>query len=248
MGGYMKRDNLEVYLGGVFGLVAIIAIMVELNMDGFVTKSLITGIKDISSLGVSFMLFVFTAKHLLPSLSFNKRFNGILSEWFIQMEPLVKKTSVQSKWSNFVPREFSGEEQKNYIRAFLSVDFNKYLIESKGGKDGEFLFLPEIKQKNYTYKEGSPVCIHFAMNRTTFLKNALIANSQDTSLVALGNQLCARFRSKFTTIECVCSEEKSDKDKAYIKLSIHQSFITDKEIRELFDMIDYMLFLYAIAA
>lgn len=246
MEGYMQRNNLEVYLGGLFGFVAIVAIIVELNLDGYVTRSLVTGVKDVSSLGVSVMLFIFTAKNLIPSINFEKRFRSNLDNWFSQMSPLVKRESSQSNWSNFIKKKFSGEKEDKYIRAFLSVDINKFYTSVTSSDDGEFLFLPEINQQNYSYKEGHPVILHFAMNKTTFLKNDIVSSNPDIGLKTLGDQICKKLESKYSTIKSDCYSE-SDK-KVYIKLAIQQSFISEKEIRELFEIINYVLFLYAVAA
>lgn len=243
----MQRNNLEVYFGGFFGFIAIVAIVVELNMDGYVTRSLVSGIKDIASLGVSIMLFIFTAKNLIPSLNFEKRFRSILGNWFSQMSPLVKNQSSHSDWGNFITKKFTGESERKFIRVFLSVNINKYFESAlTSSDDGEFLFLPEINQRNYSNKDGRPVIVYFAMNKTTFSKNEIISSNPEIGLKTLGDHICKRLESKYSTIKSDCHSES--KDKVYIKLALHQNFISDKEIRELFEIINYMLFLYAVAA
>jgi hypothetical protein len=59
-----KRIDLETKLGGLFGLIAITAIVIEMALNSFSSEVLITGIRDMAGTMVGVMVFIIAIKSI----------------------------------------------------------------------------------------------------------------------------------------------------------------------------------------
>ena len=84
-----KELELEVKLAGIFGIIAIIAILVEIILGGFTTESIVAGIKDLSGTIVAVLVFIIAAKSFRKDQP--KNFQNIIQEkWNFSLRSILQ--------------------------------------------------------------------------------------------------------------------------------------------------------------
>ena len=88
-----KRLDREVLWGGIFGLIAVLAIIAEMIIGKFDGASIAGGIKDVAGTIVAVMIFIFAAKTIFKKedASFNAVFAEEMEKIETKYTPLLRK-------------------------------------------------------------------------------------------------------------------------------------------------------------
>lgn len=174
-------ENSDV-IGGIFGVIAIIAIIFEMAISGFDSASVAGGIKDIAETLATIVLMLTAVKALTAKKA--KSFRGAVETRMQKIEtkyaPLIRKASVKdtaeetqsvqnkkNKLQQVIRYEIAtkievmfGEECKNYIRLFdvaenEPTEIRFYIRESFFGNTTDLPYNPEkIAENIYGYLSG----------------------------------------------------------------------------------------------
>ena len=60
------EDAIEKIIGGIFGVIAIAAVIVEMSLGGYTSEALTGGIKDIASTLITVVMLIVAVKALKP--------------------------------------------------------------------------------------------------------------------------------------------------------------------------------------
>ena len=88
MKGFLKNLDNETLLGGIFGVVALAAIICEMVIGDFDNASVAGGIKDISGTIVTIIMLFVAIKALRPEKQKAENFDEVLE---LRMNEIVKK-------------------------------------------------------------------------------------------------------------------------------------------------------------
>jgi len=86
-----KKDFIEQILGGIFGVVAVIAAICEMCANGISTASILGCIKDVFGTLTIIILFFAIVKDRIPSGSFRQKFEKSMELVEKNYQPLIKK-------------------------------------------------------------------------------------------------------------------------------------------------------------
>ena len=86
-----RNDFIEKILGGVFAVVAIIAAIAEIFVNGLSASTLIGGIKDVFGTLAVVVLFFAVVKDKIPSKDFRKAFDEAMASVCDKYSPLIRK-------------------------------------------------------------------------------------------------------------------------------------------------------------
>lgn len=150
---FISRIEKETLWGGIFGFIAIIAILGEMFLGGFDSATIVGGIKDIAGTVVSVMLFFFAVKAIFfkEDTSFHATFENEMKKIETKYTPLLKKA------------EANGDERR--VRKFESklcyelATNIEALLGGAAGKHANF----------FEFDISSPDKITFSINKSTFM-------------------------------------------------------------------------------
>jgi len=108
-----KKDFFERVVGGLFGIVAIVAAILEFNLPE--QSALFGCIKDISGTIVVVLLLFISVK--IPSFSVAKKLEQAVEDWGIDNLPLI-----------FKAKDYENQKDTNYIQGFKLLQYpEKYI-------------------------------------------------------------------------------------------------------------------------
>lgn len=149
----LKKIDSEVLLGGIFGAIAIVAILIEMLLGDFEAAAVAGGIKDIAGTVVGVMVFAIAAKAI-----FKKEDTSFHAVFTREME------DIENKYMPLLARaEANGDDRRaqklaEVVRYELSTNIDALM-------DGD--------AKNYAsffeFDISSPDKISFFINKTTFM-------------------------------------------------------------------------------
>ncbi len=93
----MFSNETETAVGGIFGLVAIVAILFEMNISNFDSSSIAGGIKDIFSTLVVVVLLFKILKDFLKKSDFRSCFDNAMEQICVKYKPLISKEITPQK-------------------------------------------------------------------------------------------------------------------------------------------------------
>ena len=70
---FFKKLDTETKWGGIFGLIAIIAILAEMVIGGISPETIVAAVKDTAGTVVSVMVFYIAVKHILKQIKENTK-------------------------------------------------------------------------------------------------------------------------------------------------------------------------------
>ena len=233
-----RRINYETKLGGLFGIIAVIAICVEMYMDGFSSRVLVSGIKDIAGTLVGVAVFVIAARSLIPKrekLTYEEKLQRALDQWKASHKPMISKFDVTK----------NGD-----IRYFMLTDPIRFFQVSSdsdivGWESGWFVRMPAIVKENYVFADGNgkQVILKFHLNKGTFFEG----QSNDEAEVGYGkliNLFTPFIISRYPNLIEASGDLKSHEITVCFKTAIE----TDEQIAQFISVLDTMAQLYMIAA
>lgn len=221
-----KLDG-ETKLGGVFGFIAIIAIIVEVALGGFSAEAIAGGIKDIAGTLVAVFVFIFAVhqiKEKKEPLSFEERFTLALDKWCESNRSMISK------------------KENDKLELFLKVNAKNYYNDlSTDKEEGRFAQFSTISEENYNKPKTE---IKFYMNETTFLGKGHGKSKEqcDSFFNELGSLFCKPIYRKFADFADVSNGKK------VITVTIKNPIITDEDIDRFIDLINTMYQAYLVAA
>ena len=92
-----RNDFIEKILGGVFAVVAIIAAIAEIFVNGLSASTLIGGIKDVFGTLAVVVLFFAVVKDKIPSKDFRKAFDEAMTSVCDKYSPLIRKEVIKGE-------------------------------------------------------------------------------------------------------------------------------------------------------
>lgn len=88
-----RRDFIENIIGGIFAIIAILAAIVEVVINGISASTIAAGIKDIFGTLVVIVLFFVVIKDSIPKIytNYKKAFDDVMKELVIKYNPILTK-------------------------------------------------------------------------------------------------------------------------------------------------------------
>jgi len=234
-----KKLDLETKLGGVFGIIAVAAAILEVVLDGFSWAAIAGGIKDIAGTMVAVMVFLIAVRALLPKgkeeLPFEKKLEKAINTWVQKHANMIVETS---------------EKTNNATQSYglhMTTDPDKFYsierLKSDGGsRVGRFVRLPRLEQSNYAVEK--PV-ITFFLNTQTFCAN-LDSNDKLEELLDISAKIANYISNTFRNISS--ESKKENGSTAMIIITFDHPITTDEDIQSLLDVIDCMYQAYLVSA
>ena len=223
-----KRIDTETKIGGMFGIIAIIAILFETFASALDSTVIWAAIKDISSTMVAVMVFIIAIRSIPRKKkgSFEERFIEALNNW-------------ESQNSNMIVKSIDDDKTNKYgysMRTNLNDFFTPFPLTKNVGW---FVRMPFIVEDNYKKEK---VKIEFHLNKGTFFgtkdmdKNELI--NSFTNL----NDLFAKFINRKHQHFAYASG-KGDT----IIVEFINPIVTDDDINKFISLLNSMLQAYLVA-
>lgn len=237
----LKKINTETKIGGLFGIIGLIAIIVEVSLNGWSTSAIAGGIKDLAGTMVIVVLFLISAKNLIPkkqTFTYEEKMKNALDQWQNNHLPIVNRKE---------------EFKDSKLRYFMLTDPKKFFSYNKSTEierveSGLFLEMPLINEQNYRFSR--PTLVYY-LNKGTFFDH--IHNQDKEVLKQLLNPKYKSLRSLI--MEFVSSkyskeylEVHSDSDVKKFTVSFKEPIETDDDIKSYIDFLDVMVQLYLTAA
>lgn len=222
--------NLEKLLGGIFGLVAIIAIFAEMAIAGFDSTAIAGGIKDMASTMVAVMIFIVAVRRLIPKkekLSFEEKFKEALDKWCATNSTLIVKSKDDNETGKY------GFSMRTDITDF-------YRVVPQTNKVGWFVRMPLIDEAVY----GQPdLQINFHLNKGTFFEGIkLTPEALRAKYKELGSLFCSFINAKYSDFVTASPKDEN------IRLLICTGIQSDSDISRFVDVLDSMLQAYLTSA
>ncbi len=196
---FFKKMDSETLFGGIFGVVALVAILVEMIIGGFDNASVAGGIKDISGTVVTIIMLFVAIKALRPEKKKDENFDEIFEN---KMKEIIKK--YEPVISFYAVEEIKGKNMKRYNIA------NKLDAISTNE--------PGANNKFFRISAGETE-VEFSVSETVFPGRREAAASRISSKLALShNDFIADIRQTKTGFVLVFKEPLTSEDNA-VKVS-----------------------------
>lgn len=228
-----RKINAETKIGGLFGIVALLATFMEVALNGFTATAIAGGVKDFAGTMVAVAVLWVAVKSLLPPkkpTDFDSALNEALEKWGERATPLVHKAI----------------DYDDKIRYYLLTNMEKIFtanedelkeIAEKGAKNsGTF------NGKFFDLVVGVNPSMSFFLNASTFRERAKSrVKSYEDTLMLLASQISDNINKNFGDF----CKATSSKDAVTIKFIKRLTTIDDAE--RLVNLIEHVLTLYTIA-
>lgn len=224
-------DFKEKIWGGIFGVVAILAALGEMIVNGISVTSVLAAVKDISGTLVVVVLLVAVVKSLFPKKykkSFSERMESAFDEW-------------RENNGNMIAKDDKSDGSPDQYGLSMQTDMNAFYGKSGSRKLGVFFRMPAFSSD--VWKKGD-INIEFWLNRGTFFQGRtdLTDEQKDAQLVLLRNQFEKYIALKYSDF-CTASSTGNK-----VNVKIKQPIQQDEEIRELIELINSMYQAYLVSA
>ncbi len=226
----MRKIGIETLWGGIFGIVAIVAAIIEMALNGFEALAIAGAVKDVSGTLVTVMVLFFAIKNLLPrkeKLSIEERIILALEEWQQANSTMIIKSSDDEKTGKY------GFHMRTDIR-----DFYRAVPLTKNS--GWFVRLPLPQVGNYA---NDNIRIEFHLNKGTFFADiALSPDELKHRFDQLNKLFCDFINAKYHDFLVASGQN----DLIIIKMS--QPIENDDDIQKLIEVLNSMLQAYLASA
>jgi len=234
MKNLMTKIGYETVFGGLFGIVAIIAIIAEMAIGGFDSASVAGGIKDIASTIVIVMVFIVGIKNVLKNYpkNFTERLTSAMNEWIDENSNMIIRNPKYDE-------EHKGQGATCYsldLKTEVS-DFYRPIGTTKN--TGLFLRMPTLNEENYS--KGN-VEIRFYLNKGTFFSD----KPKDIDLSADYQYLIELFTKLVN--DKYSGFAKADGKQQMITVCIDKPIVTNEDIDNMIDVINTMYTSYLVSA
>lgn len=230
-----KLDVKEKLWGGVFGIVAILAAILELAFGEINVSAVMGMIKDVAGTLVVVFLFIAVLRSMMPkkySVSFEDRMKAALEVWSASNGNLIVKKQ------NSDGNDHYGFSMKTDMKSF-------FLPTDDSANAGWFVRVPPIDPRNYSQQQ---IEILFNLNRGTFFENRIDLSAEDKNqgLMRLAQYLQAHLIRQHSDL--IQNITFSGKDNVTFKVKMKGPIFTDAEINGMIQLIQSMYQGYLVAA
>ena len=233
---FLKRLEKETLWGGIFALIAMISVVVEMFLAGLTAEAVVAAVKDISGTIVAFMVFWVAAKHILKQImeakSLEDRLKKALDGW-------------QMSHANMVVRKEQYDYEKTGEPATcfsfgLKTNISDFYRNAETNNTGWFLRMPLLKKENY---QCGNILLKFHLNKGTFFEGMEMSKEE---LSAGYNRLNSMFVDFINSNYAELVEAKGkDQD---IFVTFKRPVETSDDIDRLVSVINAMYNAYLVAA
>ena len=230
----INRIGFETAFGGLFGIVAIIAIVVQMIMDGMTSSAVLSGVKDIASTIVIVMVFIVGIKNVVKNYpkNFNDKLTAAIDKWVEENSNMIVRNPEHDTIHRGQEATRFSLDLKTEVKDFYnSVGITK--------NTGLFLRMPMLKEENYAESE---ISLNFYLNKGTFFSN----RSKDADLTADYQQLiemfCGLVNKKYSGFVDAAGKQQM------ITVNITKPIKTNDDIDDLIDVINTMYTAYLVSA
>lgn len=236
---FFKKLDRETLFGGIFGVIAIVAIIVEMFLAGISAESITAAIKDIAGTVVSVMVFIIAIKHILKqfkeSKSFEDNLKNALGKWHDDHSNMI------------VVNDKFGIEHKGEAVVFhsygLKTNVSDFYENKETNSSGRFVTMPLLKKENYV---NGNILLTFYLNKGTFFEGIKMTDSELKSAYGKLNKLfCGFINTNPQFIGFATAKEKAPQE---INVTIKNPIETVEDIEKLVAVIDSMYNAYLVAA
>lgn len=222
----MNRDFIEDILGGIFGIIAVLAAVVEVAINGISAPTVVAGIKDVFSALVIVVLFFSVVKNKIPSRDFRKSFDDAMKSVSNKYKPLIKKETITEKDETANSQKMIAKRNKlnkvicygmaSNINVLFGVSCNDYprFMEIQNQETTVVKFL--IRKKFFDYSDFN-----------------------EQTLTDVGNKIKENLELRFRDYEFYFDENKKE-----IFVNINRLMKSNKDAIMLSELIDSATMLY----
>lgn len=218
---FKDDDAIEKIIGGIFGVIAIAAIIVEMSIGGYSSDAVAGGIKDIASTLITVVMLIVAIKALRPK----------------KEEPFSFEDELKSRLSSFVAEngrmlkvKDTEEGNQNYYELYMETDFNAYFGEKTTLRAGWFMRIPPVSEKLYG-AEGVKMSFH--LNQGTFFGHNKPENEADAYTV-IGDKIKSLIIRETEETTLICQYNKTKKE---IEIEFKKPLTTKEDIDMLVGLI-----------
>lgn len=231
----INRDNFEIFFSGIFGTIAICAVIAEVIINGTTADVIAGAVKDAAGTFAAVMVFAVALKSYMKkeevSEPFVVRFENALTHWINDHSNMLIKSSQTT------------DKYAIHMSVKTEQFFDNYAIESESAPNaGWFVRMPLVSEQNYN---NGDVIVLFHLNEGTFFKGMGLTKEElkarynklaDKLIIFLKNRYGGAVDAKYTD------------SKAEILVTYHNTVSTDEEIASFIAVIDGMYQAYLVAA
>ena len=142
---FKDDDSIEKVVGGIFGLIAIIAIIYEMYIGGFDKSAITGGIKDIAGTLITIVMLFVAINALKPKKKKQEDFDSVMEE---EMEQLISKYSpIISFWGK---ETYKGKEMNRYN---IANKLDAISTNDPGGNNKLFRIAKDVNEIEFSVSE-----------------------------------------------------------------------------------------------
>lgn len=220
-------------IGGLFAVITILAVIIEMALNGFELSAIAGGIKDIAGTMVTVLLMLAAIFAIMPEkLTFEQRLNNALNEWLNNNRNMLVNNDDMDK------KKTSEDKEAEYFGIGMRTDTNNFFSAlPKTKKTGLFVRIPSIKSKNY--KSGN-IVLEFSLNISTFFGSyENVPENGFTIVKSVLEQYIDKSQKGFAEVSKL-------KDPTKIKVVIKEPIKSDKDIKKLINLLNEMYSAYLV--
>lgn len=226
----MKEVNAETIFGGIFGLVSIVAAVMEMYFSGYKMTSIAGAVKDISATMVAVMVLLLIFRDFFSkkiNINFEDRFKNKLDSWAQNNRTIIKKSDI---------------DKQGFYGYDMFTDMNNFYKGANFSKNsGWFVRFPEIKESHYNRND---IKIDFHLNKGTFFEGLLL---QPEELEERYEKIASNIRDFIFKLYSNKMSEAFYKNQT-ITIIMSNKIQTDEEIDSLINILDSMIKAYLVSA
>ena len=235
---FLAKLGTETLWGGIFGVIAIVAILMELFLNGFSVATITSAIKDVAGTVVSVMVFAIAIKQIIKQVQEGKTFEECLEKALITWQKdhaamIVRKEKYDYEHENAPATCFSFG---------LKTNLKDFYENKETQKTGWFVRLPLLTKENYN--KGN-VVLKFRLNKGTFFEGMNMTEKELSNGFRELNNLFTKFiKACFGDF----LEARNGDSVQDIVVVIKKPIETTDDINDLISIIDSMYNAYLVAA
>jgi hypothetical protein len=240
-----NKIDAETKIGGFFGLIAFVAILVEMSALNFSAEAVSGGIKDMAATMVAIMVLVVAVRKLRPRKEV-ETFHSTLEKGMERMcqkySPLLNRAMVDENSDESTQKLLKDTYRYNLLTQLELLLSGKKSVEelndqgsksNKGGTAGVFVDI----------EKNAPKTITFYINKGTFNKAAKNRNEDiDVFRELLAAQISGRVNAKFSKF---CESIPSVRN-INVTFSKKDGLDTIEDAKTLIELIEFVLLLYTV--
>lgn len=214
-------ESIDKVLGGIFGIIAIVAAIVEMALGGFTIDAIVAAIKDISGTAVVVVLLIAFVKSLpKPAKNARESIEFEMEKVEKSYAPLIRKAEV---------KETDNDAKKFKLGKTIRYEIAKD-VNALFGKESTYI-------RFFDTQAEKPTEIKFAIRKAFFgdTPEHPFAPEQIAERL-MGYMEKNHADSRFTYA--------ADKDGGFVLVTFDSPIETDKEVEELISIVDDMLFAF----